>query len=358
MTRSRARLAAPLAAALLLLLLAAPVASYARAASHARAQQGHSIRGKVRDASGNGVPRVIVELQAGTGATVGQTNTNNEGDFFFAGLVESSYTVVVRSPDHNPVSETVEFTRRVDENTPGELRTVEMTITPRAGLTPRPAPGRVAVAQAVPARAREAFDRGMKLAREGKAQEAELAVREAVGLFPDYFDARFWLANELIRTNRLDDAVQQLEVARRVSPKDGRIYLSFGQLLMLKRNFAVAAAVFAEAARLSPADPQGFMQRGTALVEYASRIDPSASTKAAAERRAALDDAEKSLTQAYRLSGKRLSAVHLQLARVYEKRGEPARAADELEQYLGENPSAANAPAIRGAVKTLRAAKP
>jgi tetratricopeptide (TPR) repeat protein len=198
----------------------------------------------------------------------------------------------------------------------------------------------------------------MKLSHDGKAQEAELAVREAIGLFPDYFDARFWLANELIRTNRLDDAVQQLEVARRVSPKDERIYLSFGRLLMLKRSYAVAAAVFAEAMRLDPSDPQGFMQHGMALVEYASQLDPTASRKAADERRVALDDAEKSLTEAYRLSGKKLSAARLHLARVYEKRGEPTRAADELEQYLRENPSAANAPAIRGAVKTLRAAKP
>jgi tetratricopeptide (TPR) repeat protein len=322
------------------------------------AQQGNSIRGKVRDSSGNNVARVIVDLQTGNGGPVGQTTTNNEGDFFFGGLFESSYIVSVRAPDLNPASETVEFSGRAGRDSPGEMRTVEITLRPHADTTPRTAPGRVALAQAVPTRAREVFDRGMKLSHEGKAQEAELAVREAVGVFPDYFDARFWLANELIRTNRLDDAVQQLEVARRVNPSDERVYLSFGQLLMLKRNYAVAAAVFAEAARLNPSDPQGFMQRGVSLVEYASTIDPSASQKAAGERRAALDDAEKALTEAYRLSGKKLSAARLQLARVYEKRGERARAADELERYLHDNPTASNAAAIREAVRTLRAAKP
>jgi tetratricopeptide (TPR) repeat protein len=335
--------------AVILLLLVAPAA--------ARAQQGNSIRGKVRDSSGNNVPRVTVDLQTGNGAAAGQTTANNEGDFFFGGLNDISYVVSARMPEYQPASESVEFSNRAGRESPGELRTVELTLVPRAAAAPRPAPGRVAVAQAVPAPAREAFERGMKLSREGHVAEAEREVREAVAAFPDYFDARFWLANELIRTERLDDAVQHLEVARRVNPRDERVYLSFGQLLMLKRNYGVAAAVFAEAARLSPADPQPLLRRGMALVEHAAGIDPAASGKAAEARRAALEDAEKALSEAYRLSGKKLGPALLQLARVYEKRGERARAADELERYLRENPAAPNAPSIRDAVKTLRAGK-
>ena len=324
----------------------------------ALAQQGHSIRGKVRDSSGKSVPRVIVDLQTGNGAPVGRTTTNNEGDFFFGDLLEAGYAVTVKSPDYSPASETVEFSRRIDAGTPGEIRTIEITLTPRDDRTTRPAPGRVALLQAVPRRARDAFERGMKLAREGKPEEAAAAVRESIELFPDYFDARFRLAGELIRNGRLDDAVGHLEVARRISPKDERVYLSFGQLLMRKRNYGVAAAVFAEAARLKPTDTQAHMQRGVALVEHAASIDASASQRAAEERRVALEDAERSLNEAYRVSGKRLSAVHLQLARVYEKRGERERAAGELEQYLRENPGEKNAAAIREAVKTLRTSKP
>jgi Flp pilus assembly protein TadD len=334
---------------LLLLLLAAPAAA---------AQAGHTIRGKVRDAAGGNVVGLVVELQSGNGVPVGQTTTNNEGDFFFAGLGGTSYTVTIRAPDRAPAAETVNFVREVGPDAPGESRSVEITLRPREGGAAAPSrAARVAFAQAVPADARAAFDRGMKLARDGKAADAERAVREAVSYFPDYFDARFWLANELIASSRLDEAVQQLEVARRVNPSDERVYLSFGQLLLLKRNYGVAAAVFAEAARLSPADPQPLLQRGTALVEYAAAIDPASSPKAAEARRAALGDAEKALSEAYRLSGNKLGQALLQLARVYEKRGERGRAADELEHYLRENPAAPNAPAIRDAVRTLRAQK-
>ena len=334
---------------LILLLLAAPAA--------VPAQAGNGIRGKVRDASGNTVPRVTVELQTGNGAPVNQTTANNEGDFFFGGLSNTSYIVLVRSADHQPASESVEFANYAGRDSPGETRTIEITLRPRADATPRPAPGRITLAQNVPPRARDAFELGIKLSREGKTAAAEAAVRESIAAFPDYFDARFWLANELIRTERLDDAVQHLEVARRVSPKDERVYLSFGNLLALKKNFGVAAAVFAEAARLSPSDPQPLLQRGTALINYAAGIDPASSEQAAA-RRTALEDAEKALTEAHRLGGKKLGAALQQLARVYEKRGERARAADALEQYLRENPAAPNAPTIREAVKTLRSTKP
>jgi len=63
--------------------------------------------------------------------------------------------------------------------------------------------------------------------------------------------------------------------------------------------------------------------------------------------------AEKSLTQAFELSGKKLAAVHLQLARLYEKKGR-AGAADELDKYLKMAPDDKKADAIRAAIKTLR----
>jgi len=338
------------ALALSLLLLASAHAAFA--------QNGNSIRGKIRDSSGNNVPRVTVDLQTGNGAAVDQTTANNEGDFFFGGLIGISYVVIIRANGYAPASEPVEFVNRAGGDQPGELRTVELILTPSGEARPGARPGRVSVSQNVPARAREAFERGMKLSREGHATEAEAAVREAVTVFPDYFDARFWLANELIRTKRLDDAVPHLEVARRVNPNDERVYLSFGNLLMLKNNYAVAAAVFGEAARLSPTDPQPLFHRGMALVSYAAQIDAASSKKAADARRLALDDAEKALTEAYRLSGKKLADAHLQLARVYEKRGDLARAADEIEQYLRQNPDAPNAAGLRDAVKSLRTPKP
>ncbi|HEY0100576.1 MAG TPA: carboxypeptidase-like regulatory domain-containing protein, partial [Pyrinomonadaceae bacterium] len=97
---------------------------FCAAATSAHAPQGHTIRGKVRSSAGFNVPRVTVNLESGGGALIDQTVTNNEGDFFFGGLDNTSYQITVSAPDYNPASERVEFVRNVGASEPGETRTV------------------------------------------------------------------------------------------------------------------------------------------------------------------------------------------------------------------------------------------
>ncbi|HJR08715.1 MAG TPA: tetratricopeptide repeat protein [Pyrinomonadaceae bacterium] len=315
----------------------------------ALARQGHTIRGKVRTSAGYSVPRVTVSLESGSGALINQTVTNNEGDFFFGGLEDTSYQITISAPDYNPASERVEFVRNVGAGDPGETRTVEITLVGRGGV--RPPRAGLNFAQNVPKAARDAYELSLKHLKENRAPDALVALREATRIFPDYFDAHFLLASEHIKQNKLSDAITELNEAQRINPKDDRVWHAFGSVLMQQRKFAVAARVFAEAARLSPNDPQYPLLAGTALIEQAATIDPSKTE----ERNYALGEAEKSLARAYQLSERKLAAVHLQLARLHERRGDRARAADELEQYLRQSPDLKNAAAIREAVKTLRA---
>jgi tetratricopeptide (TPR) repeat protein len=315
--------------------------------------QGHTIRGKVRTAEGVSVPRATVTLEIGSGgATIQQTVTNNEGDFAFTGLTGTSYIVVVSVPDFNPASEHVEFVREINGDTPGETHIVEITLlakggvrSPRAGLN---------FAQSVPKAARDAFESGVKLARENKPAEAVAAYEGAIKIFPDYFDAHLVIASELARQGKLDDAIKHLQEARRVNGRDDRVWDLFACVLVRQRKFAVAARIFGEAARLNPTDAQYLVSQASAFIEQASSIDPSKSKPASDEREFAFAEAEKSLARAEQLDRK-LAEVNLQRARLYEKRGDRARAAAELEQYLRKAPNAKNAEGVRQAIKTLRA---
>lgn len=315
--------------------------------------QGHSLRGKVRNASGQNLPAIMVELQTGTGSTINQTVTNNEGDFYFGGLFENSYIIVISAPDYNPVNERIEFSRSLNQNQPGETRTVEITLASKSSppvTSPRPA-----FVQNIPQGARNSLDQGLKLSKEGKSQEAILAMQEAIKQFPDYFDAHFALANEFIKINQLNEAIPELQRARDINPKDDRVYQSFGLVLMNQGKYLMAARVFGEAAKLNPNDPQILVRRSAAFIDYALTIDASKSKEAAAERATAFDMAEKDLNRAFEASGKKLSSALMQLARLYEKKGDRARAASYLEQYLRLTPDAKNADAIREAIKKLRA---
>jgi Tfp pilus assembly protein PilF len=318
------------------------------------AAQGHTIRGKVRTPSGVNMSRVTVNLETGSGAMINQTVTNNEGDFNFSGLSDNSYTVTVSAPDYSPATERVEFVRSVGANEPGEVRTVEIVLI--GNLNSRTARREVSFVQNIPKGASDKFVLGMQSLKDGRAKEAVGYLEQAIGIFPDYFDARFALANEFILEGKLSPAIAHLDEARRINPKDDRVFQAFGIILMRQQKYAVAARVFAEAARLNPRELNYLVVQGTALIDQAAGIDPKKSTAAAEERKYAFSEAESVLNKAYDLSGKKLATVHLQLARLYEKKGDPKRAASELEQYLRQSPNDQKAEQIRGAITKLRGA--
>ena len=320
------------------------------APSHA--QNENRLRGKVISDQGNGVAQVLVVLETGTGLLVGQTVTNNEGDFAFGGLLETSYYVVVREPAWIPVRERVDFAVAPDATKLGVLQYVNIALTARPGLRANAA-GLVFV-QEVPAAARTAFEHGQRCSRESKGGEAVAAYREAIAEFADYFDANYALAAELMKAGDQGEAIRALDRARQINPKDARVYAAFGSVLVAQRKYAVAAAAYGEASRLAPGDPQYLLMRATVLVDQATLLDPGKSDSARA-RRELLDAAKHDLDRAYEVSGRSLSAVHLQRARMYERAGERRHAADALEAYLKQNPSAPNAAAIRESITKLRA---
>jgi tetratricopeptide (TPR) repeat protein len=306
----------------------------------------------VRDANGNNVPRVTVDLHTGTGGQIDQTTTNNEGDFFFGGLTDISYVVGVRAADYAPVSEAVEFTIRAGRDVPGEMRTVEITLVARERI--RPPRAGVAFVQNVPPTALEAFEHARKSVAAGHSNEAQDFLATAIKIFPDYFDAHFLLANELIKSNRWEDAIKELNETQRINAKDDRVWYLFGTVLMQQGKYAVAARVFAEAARLSPLEPDYPFMQGVSLLNQAVITQPT--SKQTTEVRAYFfDEAEKALRHAFDVSRQKLYTVYLQLARLYEKQGDRTRAASELEEYLKKSPDAKNAQLIRDAIKKLKA---
>ncbi len=78
------------------------IALLAYAAPSARAQ-GHTIRGKVRNSSGVNLPQITISLESGNGGLINQTVTNNEGDFSFGELSDTSYIITVSAPDYNSI---------------------------------------------------------------------------------------------------------------------------------------------------------------------------------------------------------------------------------------------------------------
>src|SRR5205814_8591352 len=145
---------------------------------NASAPQGNGIRRKVRNCSGANMSQVVVSIETGNGSPFGQTATNNEGDFFFGGLTETSYVLVISAPDYNPVSEHVDFVNRTGPDNPGETRTIDITLIPKGGMRP-PRPG-LNFVQNIPNAAQASYESALKLSKQGKKEESIAALREAI----------------------------------------------------------------------------------------------------------------------------------------------------------------------------------
>jgi hypothetical protein len=117
---------------------------------------------------------------------------------------------------------------------------------------------------------------------------------------------------------------------------------------MRQRRFGEAAEAFRAAASLPLSRALSHYHLARALIEVAGQAaGPEA-------RSATLAEAEAELGRAWELSDGRLTAVHVERARIYERRGDFEGAAREVEAYLAAEPRAANAAALRAAIAKLR----
>ncbi|MEK6410455.1 MAG: carboxypeptidase regulatory-like domain-containing protein [Acidobacteriota bacterium] len=323
-------------------LIAFALASLFNSAAFA---QTNTLRGKVRSTSGVTVNNAIVELTVGGGGMIGQTVTRNDGDFAFSNLRAGEYEVAVTIAGYEPAVQVARFNND-DRMGFAAVMNIEVLIRAKKELV-LPPPG-TNFAQDVPRPARAAYERAVARLREGKSDEAVASFREAIASFNDYFDAHFALGAELFRTGKDKEALDALERARQINDRQDAVYYLFGLVMMRQGKFAVAEYAFREATQLNANSYASRFYHAYALIELAVR--GSDAQQSAAD----LSAAEKELDRAWETSGKRLTAVYLQRARIHEQRGDKEAAARDLETYLKAEPDARNGAVIRAAIARLR----
>lgn|SRR5215213_733696 len=311
--------------------------------SLAVAQSANVLEGKVITPSGT-QPNTPVRVKLTfNGRPIHETFTDLSGRFSFPGLARGRYQLLAEGDGRT--FETTTVSADVAAFGGPQTFTQDIQLQP---IRHKPAaqPGVVnAFNQNVPPGAKQALDAGLKLAEEGKTEAAIENMRKAVQIFPEYFDAHLQLGNTFLKTDQLQEAITELDKARLINPNDERAYQSFGLLLMKQRNYAVAVSIFAEAARLNPENPMNAVMRATALIHQAASSEEDRSYR--------LSRAEIALSQASSLSENKLKPDSMTMALFYELKGEPERAAAELESYLKKTPLKNPAP-IQNEIKRLR----
>jgi tetratricopeptide (TPR) repeat protein len=314
--------------------------------SSAVAQNGANVlQGKVITPSGTQPTAPVRVKLTFNGRPIHETFSDLSGRFSFPGLGHGTYQLTAEGDGVNYETTTVYAELSAFGSAPQSF-TQDIQLRP---ISHRPAnqPGVVnAFKQSVPQAAKQSLELGVKLAEEGKIEPAIEKMRDAIKIFPDYFDAHLQLGNTFLKVEHFNDAIAELDLARQINPNDERAYQSFGLLLMKQKNFAVAVAVFAEAARLNPSNPLNAVMRATALIHQAAGSND--------DRAYLLSRAEVAISQAANLSDNKVKPDSLTLALFYDLRGQPEKAASELESYLQKNPQLKNSEAIQSEIKRLR----
>ncbi|HET6980248.1 MAG TPA: tetratricopeptide repeat protein [Pyrinomonadaceae bacterium] len=320
-------------------------------ASSTLAQGANVLQGKVTTPAGTQPTNPVRVKLTFNGRAIHETFTDLSGRFSFPGLSRGTYQLTA---DGDGVSfETTSISADISAFGPApQIFTQDIQLRPLA-RKPNSQPGVInAFTQEIPTPAKEALEAGIKLAEEGKVEAAVDSMRKATRLFPDYFDAHLQLGNVFLKREQFNEAITELDLARTINPNDERTYQSFGLLLMKQRNYAMAVAVFAEAARLNPSNPMNPVMRATALIHQAAMIDES--SPATEDRNYLLSRAELAISQAASLSENKFKPDAMTLALFYELKGDPDRAATELEAYLRKTPQLKDSAAIQNEIKRLR----
>ena len=309
------------------------------------AQGSNVLQGKVVLPSGVQPTNPVRVKLTLNGRPIYETFSDLSGRFSFPGLAGGRYQLTAEGDGVNFETTTIYVDITAFGSSP-QGYTQDVQLRPIAHK-PAAQPGVVnAFTQEVPQAAQDALAQGVKLADEGKMDAAIENMRNAIKIFPDYFDAHLQLGNAFLKVEQFNEAIAELDVARQINPSDERAYQSFGLLLMKQKNFAVAVAVFAEAARLNPANPMNAVMRATALIHQAAG--------ATEDRSFLLGRAEVAMSQAATLSENKSKPDSMTLALFYDLKGEPEKAATELESYLQKNPQLKNSEPLKNEIKRLR----
>jgi tetratricopeptide (TPR) repeat protein len=317
------------------------------------AQGGHTLQGRVITPNGTQPTNPVKVTLTFNGRRLYETFTDLSGRFSFAGIASGTYQLSAEGYDQTFATTSVSAQVSAFGSAP-QLFTQDIQLRPVLGKAIALSGVVSAFVQDVPMVARKALERGLKLSAEGKTDAAIEKMKEAINAFPEYFEAHLQLGNQFLRSDRLNEALSELDRAREIHSKDERLYQAFGLLLMRRKNYGIAVAVFAEASRLNPTNASNVVMKATALIYQAYALNPSVSAVESNDRVHVLDRAEAAIAQASNLGGKKVKPDHLAMAMFYEMKQEPTRSAAELEVYLQENPKTPNAENLRKIINKLR----
>lgn len=286
-----------------------------------------NVRGQILLPDGNTPTESIRFELTGSDGSFDLRFTDSHGRFILERLLSDiNYAIFVPSDEINWGDTHVDFVP--DQND-----------TPRFYLAPLPIKKLVKPPPYKPSpQAEEWHDKGVKAFQDGKPDEAERLLRQAVAADPKYATAFNDLGVILMRERKYADAEQVLRKGIEATPKSATLLENLGIDLIHATRYEDAIAPLKESLLLQPNRGEAHLQLGAALVETGKYAE-----------------AEAELLAAKRIKGPDDAGLQLYLGKLYASTGDFAKAVEAFEAYLKlAPPDSPSRPTIMSTIQRLQ----
>lgn len=322
----------------LLVFLGSVLAALANGAN-AQGGGGITVFGKVSLPDGQPAIRVWVKVEMSTGLKRDML-TDDYGRYELRGLSAGRYHVSATNPDvaeqySEPATSdsTRSFSNRVQIDVYLRL--------PLPHAAPPNKPGTISIAEAaqnIPKSARKAFEQGQKLQKENQPDKALTQFEQAIGEYPEYFQALTERGNLRMARNQFAEANADFTAALKANEKHTPALRGLGYCQLQQKQFAAAIANLERAYAAAPEVGLTLMLLGYANLSV-ERYEP----------------ARQCLQEALRLDAKGAARAHVYLAEIFAHEQKFKEAAEGIQTYLKLNPQAADAAQLKALEAQWRA---
>ena len=297
----------------------------------------NSISGHVSNDQRTPLADLRVELLNEVDSVIRTLKTDGSGLFVFRKLSDGTFHVRVQTSGTNYISQTkrVELARPRGFGAAFEELDFVLTAKGNTGNTGKPG---VVFVQEVPEPARKQYEKASDLfEKSNKRQEAFAALKSAIDIFPQYFDALEMLGTEQVKDRAYEPAIPVLTKALEVN---SRAYAS---------SFALGVAQY-NLKQLQPAIES--LRRAVLLNEKS--INANLWLGIALRQTSRPDEAEAYLKRADMLAESKLPDAHWQLALLFNQLKRYKEAADQLEIFLKLQPDTKDAELVKKLIQRFR----
>ncbi len=301
--------------------------------------QKFTIVGSVRDTTGRSVPGVRVAVLDENFQPIRTIFVDSSGQFFVRGLSPGRYQFNVETtgtPYQEQGSGWIELQALRVRPGGTEQYPLDFVLKLKPVKEP-PKRGAMVYVQEVPAPARLEYERGIKFLHERKTEAGLAALKKAIEIFPNYFDALNMLGTEYVKTGQYEAALPILRQALIVNNRAGKSLYSLGVAYLKLNQFAEAIESLTQSANFDPNNVNTHMMLGVA---YGNQQH--------------LTESEEAFQRALKLGGAGVAEAHFYLASVYEKQRRYDAAIAALERYLKEAKVVKNPEKVREWMQSLK----